>query len=47
MFNNNFPPRLKITSEVIFHKFVQKDIFGFLRVFDEIAEAVMRCISNS
>lgn len=44
MFDNDFPLR---ASEVICYKFVQKDIFGFLRVFDEIAEEVMRCISNS
>lgn len=36
-----------IIPEVIFYKFAQKDIFGFLRVFDEKAEEVMRCISNS
>lgn len=50
LFNKEFPLgalRFKLASEVIFYKFVQKDIFGFLRVFDETAEEVMRCISNS
>lgn len=48
MFHNNFLLRIQISSEVIFHKLKsKKDIFGFLGVFDEIAEEEMRCISNS